>query len=172
MIHFIRTQYAPKNNPAKPKDGKKKISLQQILYAVIAVTSIVFGFWHLILLYWFVPLITWFSFIFRLREIGEHSAFEIGEDLVEKSRTVTAPALEQLFLAPANISYHNEHHLFPNVPYYNLKRLHKRLMKNPDYKARGRVCKSYWGVIRECWQFTGRKIYEKQEESMPNKAVA
>lgn len=150
MVHFIKKQYAPQLRKDVPKKGGFKLSIEAVLYGLLFVSSVYFGFWQEILLFWFVPIFTWFGFIFRLREIGEHCGFDYSEDLVTKSRTVTASWLEQLFLSPANISYHNEHHLFPSVPFYNLKKVHRALMEHPDFKSRAKVSNSYAGVIKDC----------------------
>lgn len=42
------------------------------------------------------------------------------------SRTTVAPFVEFL-LVGARMDYHFEHHLFPGLPYYNLRRMHRRL---------------------------------------------
>ena len=36
---------------------------------------------------------------------------------------------------PHNVGLHLDHHIFPSVPFYNLKKLHEILLKDPAYVA-------------------------------------
>jgi fatty acid desaturase len=55
--------------------------------AGLALASIVFGFWKLLLLYWIVPLLTVFLAIRYIRNVAEHYAVE-HEHVLNESRTV------------------------------------------------------------------------------------
>lgn len=80
------------------------------------------------------------QFINRLLAQSQH----IGLKLFKKSgplmhsRTIELPWLLEFLYAGMN--YHSEHHLFPLVPYYNLKKVNKclvekRLIKSIDWKV-------------------------------------
>ena len=38
--------------------------------------------------------------------------------------------LEKILIGSFNVNYHHEHHIFPNIPWYNLKKLSKLISKN------------------------------------------
>ena len=88
----------------------------------------------LYLFLWWVPMITLFSLFYRIRSITEHSGVEGGDDF-KNTRTTKVPWYLSYFLAPLNVNYHVEHHLFTFCPWYNLPMAHKML------KARGHTSK-------------------------------
>ncbi len=103
------------------------------------------------LIYWIVPLLTWCFITMRLRGIAEHFAVE-NNHAYALSRTIQASWFERLFIAPHNVHYHIEHHLYPSVPCYRLPQLHVRLMSLPEYRAKIHLTHSYWGVLQECFE--------------------
>ena len=38
--------------------------------------------------------------------------------------------LEKILIGSFNVNFHHEHHIFPNIPWYNLKKLSKLISKN------------------------------------------
>ena len=103
----------------------------------------------LVLLYWFVPLFTWLIFIFRIRSIAEHSAIFGRSKAYGQTRTTVPSVLERVFIAPKNVSYHLEHHLYPSVPFYRLPKLHAILMARPAYRD-AHITQGYFRVMKEC----------------------
>ncbi len=43
-----------------------------------------------------------------------------------------------------------EHHLYPSVPFYNLAKLHKKLMESEQFRNNAHITHSYFGVLQEC----------------------
>lgn len=121
-------------------------------YAAVVAASIALNFWLDIIVYWFVPLFTFFLWIIFVRTITEHS-LENYDDLLKKTRHVDANLFERLTVAPNGIHVHIGHHLYPSVPFYNLKKLHALLMKNPEFVRRAHVSKSYLALVRESIDF-------------------
>src|SRR5580704_6595514 len=119
-------------------------------YAVVIAMLAWFGMLHLLLMYWFVPLFTWMTMIFRVRSIAEHSAIEGRANAYAQTRSTGASLLEHIFVAPKNVNYHIEHHFYPSVPFYRLPELHRVLMSKSDFKDSVHVTRSYLGVLREC----------------------
>jgi fatty acid desaturase len=124
-------------------------------FAAIGVATVVFNLWLGILLYWLIPLFTFFLWFIYLRTITEHSR-ENYEDLLKKTRHVEANFFERLTVAPNNIYVHIGHHLYPSVPFYNLRKLHALLLKNPEFNNRAHVSKSYLDLIKESIAFNGQ----------------
>lgn len=105
--------------------------------------------WQVFFMYWLVPMITWFSFSNRIRIIADHFANQ-NENEYNMSRTTYLNLFERIFIGLHNISYHLDHHLYPSVPFYNLKKLHGSLLEHQIYQDKAHITKSYWGVLKEC----------------------
>ena len=121
-----------------------------VFFAGLLAASIALGFWKLVLLYWIVPLLTVFLAIRYLRNVAEHYAVE-HENVLNESRTVLAPFWELWLIAPWGLNYHLEHHLFPSVPCFRLKELHKLLMTRQPYPEIAHVTHGYFsGVLVDC----------------------
>ncbi|HYK63829.1 MAG TPA: fatty acid desaturase family protein [Patescibacteria group bacterium] len=118
-------------------------------YVVVVAMLAWFGAIHLLLMYWFVPLFTWMTVIFRVRSIAEHSAIEGSTHAYAQTRSTRASLLEHIFVAPKNVNYHIEHHFYPSVPFYRLPELHRVLMSRSDFKQGVHVTSSYLEVLRE-----------------------
>ena len=121
-----------------------------VFFAGLLAASIALGFWKLVLLYWIVPLLTVFLAIRYLRNVAEHYAVE-HENVLNESRTVLAPFWELWLIAPWGLNYHLEHHLYPSVPCFRLKELHKLLMTRQPYPEIAHVTHGYFsGVLVDC----------------------
>lgn len=89
-------------------------------YLVIAVVVFKFNIWQEFLLLWILPYITVYQLLNRLRTYFEH--FNIP-DKKYKIRTFEFNRFFSFFIAPYSLGYHTEHHLYPNVPNYNLRKV-------------------------------------------------
>jgi fatty acid desaturase len=79
------------------------------------------------LLLWFVPSLTGYSLVLRLRSIAEHAAVTDPAGELTQTRTTLAPAPVRFFVAPHSVGYHLEHHLYPFLPCYRLPQVHRLL---------------------------------------------
>jgi len=120
-----------------------------VYYAAVMAIALWTRTAHLLFLYWFVPLFTCLVCIFRIRSIAEHSALGAARTSYAGSRTTLPSFLERIFLAPKNVNYHLEHHLYPSVPFFRLPRLHELLSAKPEFRQ-AHVTHGYIGVLREC----------------------
>jgi fatty acid desaturase len=119
-------------------------------FAALLVSSIVLGFWNLLLAYWIVPLMTAFLAVRYFRSVAEHYAVE-HENVLNESRTVIAPLWERWLIAPWGLNYHIEHHLFPGVPCFRLAELHQLLMTRHPYPEIAHVTYGYFsGLLHDC----------------------
>ena len=141
-------QLAEVNQAAKIPAGLKYSRLA--FYLAVAAASIVFHFWIGLLIYWIVPLFTYFLWIIYVRGVAEHfGGIEEREHLLEKTRHIECNLFERLLIAPNYIHVHIGHHLYPSVPFYNLRKLQKLLMQNPEYARRAHVTNGYITFLRE-----------------------
>ena len=62
-----------------------------------------FEVWHILLLYWIVPLATFLMAILYLRDVGEH--FGMHAPGIERSRTVLAGGLERVLIAQNGVNF-------------------------------------------------------------------
>jgi fatty acid desaturase len=124
-------------------------ALRLLFYVVIFSTFLAIDQGRLLLLYWIIPFATWTQFTNRMRRIAEHSGID-GKTSDMQTRTTIHSRLGRFLLSPRNISYHNEHHIYPGVPCYNLPKLHAELTSTAEMKDSLHISKSYKTVFKEC----------------------
>jgi len=113
----------------------------------------VFGGWTYFLLFWVVPYFTTFFLFQYIRSVAEHFGELAYEDDLNSTRTVVSGSVERFFVAPHNVGYHLEHHLFPAVPFYHLPELHRQLMELPEFNTRAHITRGYLrGLLGELGQ--------------------
>ena len=126
---------------------------RSLFYAAVLASAAYGHLWPLLFKYWLVPLMTSLAFILSVRSLAEHHGGGMiwDGDMLRGPRHLEATWWEKFLLAPHNVHYRVDHHLYPSVPYYNLPRLHALLLAEPEYQARAHVTEGYWsGLRREC----------------------
>ena len=108
-----------------------------------------YSLWLPFLLFWVVPMMTWLKVALRLRTIAEHYGIEYDHTL-RQTRTTYPNLIERLLIAPKNIGYHLDHHLYPSVPFYNLPALHRELQQCEEFRKQAHLTSTYRAVIDEC----------------------
>lgn len=146
--------------PAKDGSHRRLLALRLAFYAAGLGVILATGQGRAFLLFWIVPWFTWLKMILRIRSIARHFGIEegfvptpetaSGIDIFRTTRTTYPSWFERWFVAPLNINYHLDHHIYPSVPFYRLPQLHKALMAHPLFKTRAHITRTYWGVLREC----------------------
>jgi len=121
---------------------------------VLAALALTNG-WAYFALLWLLPMATIATAVFRLRTVAEHAGLMEDHEL-RSTRTVLPAVFERFLVAPCNVNYHLEHHLYPSVPFYNLPKLHRRLLAEPEFRRNAHISRMYTdlkgGVIREVTQ--------------------
>ncbi|MDH5676041.1 MAG: fatty acid desaturase family protein [Myxococcales bacterium] len=100
------------------------------------------------LLVWWLPALTGFQVVLRIRSIAEHACVRDPGDPLLQTRTTLAPGWLRFLIAPHSVNYHLEHHLFMTVPHYNLKKAH-RMLEAAGVLERAEVAPSYLHVLRK-----------------------
>ncbi|MBL4705456.1 MAG: fatty acid desaturase family protein [Flavobacteriales bacterium] len=139
---------------AQMKTKKKKTPfwyhlLRVLFYATIITSFILAGKGMFLVWYWIIPFATWTQVANRLRRVAEHSGIE-GKSKEMQTRTTIHGFFGRFLLAPKNISYHNEHHLYPGVPCYFLPKVHQELMRKKVVKENLHISKTYVEVYKDC----------------------
>ena len=106
------------------------------------------GYGWVWLLMWLLPMATWLPLVTRIRNIAEHAL--VGRDQpdpLRQARTTHAGWLERMLLAPYWVNYHLEHHLFTQVPCWNLPQAHA-LLRRRGTTAQMEVQPGYFTMLR------------------------
>ena len=106
------------------------------------------GFWWLWLVLWLLPMATWLPLISRVRNIAEHALVGQGQaDPLRQARTTRASGLARALLAPYWVNFHSEHHLFTQLPCWQLPRAHA-LLQRQGTTARMEIAPGYGAVLQ------------------------
>jgi fatty acid desaturase len=79
----------------------------------------------------------------------EHYGMEPGEDAYS-SRTYSTKSHITNFIWN-NVSYHNEHHKFPGIPFYNLRSFHEAAFPYYDARVQSECYDNMWGIAFQLW---------------------
>jgi len=99
---------------------------------------------ELYLALWFVPWMTSWRVINRLRAIAEHGGMERSKDRRRTTHSVRQHPVARFFLVPYNIGWHLAHHVDMGVPWLHLPAMHRELrasgwvpdeLEHPSYLA-------------------------------------
>ena len=113
-------------------------------------------------LMWWAAELFIYPAIVRLRQIGEHGTAKDRTSLDPRLNTGTtvAPFWQRVLIAPNDVNYHLEHHMFASIPPYRLKRLHKLLSSRGYYETFDCISHGYDDVIR-------RAVHNDAPEMVP-----
>ncbi|MEP1598277.1 MAG: fatty acid desaturase, partial [Hyphomonas sp.] len=83
-------------------------------------------------------------------QIGEHGTSKDRSSLEPRLNTGTtvAPFWQRVLIAPNDVNYHLEHHMFASIPPYNLKRLHTLLSTRGYYDDYDCISHGFGDVLR------------------------
>ena len=97
---------------------------------------------------WLLPMVCWLPMVFRIRNIAEHALVGVNQaDPLRQARTTQAGWVERALLAPYWVNFHNEHHLFTQLPCWQLPRAHA-LLRAAGTTQRMEVQPGYLTVLR------------------------
>jgi fatty acid desaturase len=141
----VRRRPATRLTPDTPSFAGRivKIALQR--RHAIPAQLVIFGIftfalkWWLYFPLWIAPLFFLLLIPQRIRQFCEHAQAELPDIAADPRRLVTyrPGPLERLFIAPFNMGYHAEHHLWAPVPWFHLPHLAALLPENRVIERRG-----------------------------------
>jgi len=117
-----------------------------IINAIILGALTLVGCPEAYLLIWWLPLLTGYSVVLRIRSIAEHACVSDPSDPLRQTRTTLAPGWLRFLIAPHHVNYHLEHHLFMTVPHSNLPKAHSWL-RDAGVLKNAEVAQSYRHVL-------------------------
>jgi fatty acid desaturase len=113
-------------------------------WAVIFGVAAVFGWVPYVLLFWFVPMFTTGVAVGWLSELAEHYPLPESEDKqLLMTRNRRGWFIENWIFGRHHENYHLVHHLNTGIPFWNMKRAHRVLLKDPAYAAWDQI----WGGV-------------------------
>lgn len=96
------------------------------LYLLVAVLLITWAqAWSIVLLYWLLPLATFFHVMIRWGALCEHIYNLPGASVEDCTPMIILSWWERLLLPNMNFNYHIYHHYYPGVSYSQLPAVHK-----------------------------------------------
>ncbi|MCB1064421.1 MAG: fatty acid desaturase [Verrucomicrobiae bacterium] len=112
-----------------------RITCYTLLFSSLAVIRQVTG-WDptaAFLILWIVPLIYVFPYLMLLREVYQHA--NAGQGPLDNSRIIHADPFTRWAVLGYGNDFHLIHHIYPNIPQYALRGIHRQLMEeSPAYR--------------------------------------
>lgn len=102
-------------------------------WLVIISVSILCNLWQYLILFWLIPYLTFFQIIGWFIELAEHYPLMNHQINLYMSRNRNSHDIELFLTGMHNENYHLVHHLFPNIPFWNVPKAHAILMQDPNY---------------------------------------
>jgi fatty acid desaturase len=123
----------------RPVIPVRVMTLQRMTFNTLLLTGVawltrLYG-WRapaLFLLLWVTPIFTSFALFMVLRQIVQHG--NGGRGWLTNTRVFLVHRLVRFCVLPMGQDYHLPHHLFATVPHYRLRRLHRLLSEDPQYR--------------------------------------
>jgi fatty acid desaturase len=120
------------------------LAVQVGLWALMWVAT---GRWWIYPLLWWLPWMTQWRVLNRLRAISEHGGLEANSDRRATTHNVNQSLLARLWLVPYNTGWHLAHHVDMGVPWRNLPKFHAELVAS-GYVTEGITYRSYLALWR------------------------
>ena len=123
------------------RTGLSIFAVQAVLWAVSWLAT---GHWWLYPLLWWLPWMTQWRVINRLRSIAEHGGMERSKDRRATSHNVRQSLVARFWFVPYHTGWHLAHHVDMGVPWRNLPAFHAELeragyvtdaLTYPNYRA-------------------------------------
>lgn len=114
------------------RDASSRFQARAIIGAQLVLFAICVAVGHpwLWLLMWFLPHLTVWRVINRLRSIAEHGGMQLSDDRRNTTHSVRQRPLARFALVPYCIGFHLAHHVDSGVPMRNLPAYHRLLVRS------------------------------------------
>ena len=117
--------------------------LRIVYYGTLFTLLSVAGWWIHYLLFWIVPLVTFYPAVLFLREIAHHGNYPDAGDFTN-SRVYRARFLEREIFFPFGEHNHVLHHMFPTIPHYHMRAAHQTMLRYPPYRDAVVTCNGFF----------------------------
>lgn len=146
-----------RNNKLDSSKSKKISKLLDIISIFVMHVLIAALLWYLTgevfsyVLLWLLPMLTIMVGLNSTRSCLEHASTEVVDEGQDgRLFSFQSTALELFFLAPFNMNYHAEHHAFMSIPYYQLPKLRKFIIKkDKPITIYSSYTNRFWNVFKK-----------------------
>src|SRR3954468_13050481 len=111
--------------PASRAQAARIVAVQLVIWIVLALA----GHPWLYPLLWLAPWLTVWRVLNRLRAIAEHGGMSRSEDRRLTPHVVRQRPLARFWMVPYNTGWHLAHHVDMGIPFRNLPKLHRELVR-------------------------------------------
>lgn len=132
-------------------DPTEKISRNFVTASIVSSNGLLLGIlWALghpwlYFILWTIPSMTFLQCYLRVRGLAEHAGYGPNPNQMLNARTIVNP-LQTFLVAPHNVNYHIEHHIYPSIPFFRLPSAH-RLLKKRGALPKSNVFDGYGKVM-------------------------
>jgi fatty acid desaturase len=130
--------------PAYRRTSLSILGVQLVLWSAMWALT---GRWWIYPLLWWLPWMTQWRVINRLRAIAEHGGLEASTDRRVTTHNVRQGWIARFWFVPYNTGWHLAHHVDMGVPWRNLPRFHAEL-ERAGYATEGITYPSYRALWR------------------------
>lgn len=115
---------------ATTRSSSRRLSSEILLVQVMmfGLFWLASGAWWSYLLFWWLPWMTQWRVLNRLRAIAEHGGMQRSDDRRLTTHNVTQHWLARFWFVPYNTGWHLAHHVDMGVPWHNLPAYHRELV--------------------------------------------
>lgn len=163
-LFFIYFRAAARETATYPEELRRRIARERTLtlagQLAILVALIVLAGWWIAFKVYMVPYFLVFPVAFTLNRLGQHYNIDPGDPAKWSTLMARSRFWDLGFLWS---SYHLEHHYFPRVPFYNLRRLN--LLLQPFYEEIGLHPTTYSRLL---WHWLVRNKAPHTDWSVPH----
>ena len=141
-LRLLRAQFAPARWREPQSRGVliRIVAVQAVLFAI----PLTLGHPLVYPILWFLPFLTVWRVINRLRSIAEHGGLDASSDRRATTHSVRQDPISRFMIAPYGLGYHLAHHVDAGVPFRRLGQYHRALRESgyvtdeyeyPSYRA-------------------------------------
>jgi fatty acid desaturase len=142
-------------NPSSRRVAAGIVGAQVVLAVVFWLVS---GHWFAWVVLWFVPWMTGWRVVNRLRSLGEHGGLGAGADRRVTTHNVRQHLWARIIIVPYNTGWHLAHHVDMGIPFRNLPRFHEELVSagyitdSMTYRSYPRLWRALVSMKQDNWR--------------------
>lgn len=135
LLDLIPTFFLQKNQKIKYK------ILTLVYWSIVLNVFYNLNYFNIIFYYWLTPFVFGLTAIRFFAELSEHASLGCKNAFFSTRNNIGW--FNENFIHPCGDGFHIIHHLFPKIPFYNVKKAHELLMNDDVYSKEATHCYSF-----------------------------